>query len=104
EMISKVSLSQSTWNQLPWKFEAGTPNIAGAIGLGAAVDYLFEIGIENVRKHEMELTSYAMKRLSEIPEVTIYGPYGHVIARSEATKQSKKRLPRSLNSLAMTND
>lgn len=74
EMISKVSLNKSTWNELPWKFEAGTPNIAGAIGLGAAVDYLAKIGMENVREHEIELTEYALKRLSEIPEVTIYGP------------------------------
>lgn len=73
EMISKVSLEKSSWNELPWKFEAGTPNIAGAIGLGAAVDYLWRIGMEDVRKHEMELTEYAIKQLSGIPEVTILG-------------------------------
>ncbi|MEK9146765.1 MAG: cysteine desulfurase [Patescibacteria group bacterium] len=74
EMISKVKFNQSTWNELPWKFEAGTPDVAAAIGLGAAVDYLSNIGMENIRKHEVELTEYALKRLSEIPEVTIYGP------------------------------
>ena len=74
EMISKVSMRDSTWNELPWKFEAGTPNIAGAIGLGAAVDYLNKIGMNNVRQHEIELVDYALKQLSKIPEVTIYGP------------------------------
>lgn len=74
EMISKVRFEKSSWNELPWKFEAGTPHIAGAIGLGAAVDYLQKIGMENVRKHEMELTEYAMEKLSEITGVTFYGP------------------------------
>lgn len=73
EMISKVSLAKTTWNELPWKFEAGTPDIAGAVGLGAACDYLTKIGIENVRKHEIEITKYAFSRLSKIPKVTIYG-------------------------------
>lgn len=74
EMISRVSLDKSTWNELPWKFEAGTPNIAGAVGLGAAVDYLRNIGMENVRQHEIELTRYAIDRLSKIEGVTIIGP------------------------------
>jgi len=74
EMISKVSLNKSTWNELPWKFEAGTPDIAGAVGLGAAVDCLNKIGMENVRKHEIELVDYAIKRLSKVDDVTIYGP------------------------------
>ncbi|MBI3282865.1 aminotransferase class V-fold PLP-dependent enzyme, partial [Candidatus Curtissbacteria bacterium] len=65
EMISKVSFNRTTWNELPWKFEAGTPDIAGAIGLGAAVDYLTKIGMENVREHEVELTKYAIGRLSK---------------------------------------
>lgn len=75
EMISKVSLEKTTWNELPWKFEAGTPDIAGAVGLGAAVDYLSKIGMENVRKHEIELTQYAIEKLLKIPEVTIYGTH-----------------------------
>lgn len=78
EMISKVSFDRSSWNELPWKFEAGTPNIAGAIGLGAAVDYLQEIGMEKVRAHEVELTRYALEKLSKITEVTIIGPKTHL--------------------------
>jgi cysteine desulfurase / selenocysteine lyase len=74
DMIRKVSLRQSTWNDLPWKFEAGTPAIAEAIGLGAAVDYLNELGMASVMEHEREITTYAMQQLKTIPEVTIYGP------------------------------
>ncbi|MEK7580786.1 MAG: cysteine desulfurase [Patescibacteria group bacterium] len=74
EMISKVSLEKSTWNELPWKFEAGTPDIAGAIGLGAAVDYLDKIGMDKVREHDVELTKYAIEKLSKIDGVIIYGP------------------------------
>jgi len=74
EMISKVELNKSTWNELPWKFEAGTPNIAGAVGLGAAVDYLNKIGIDKVREHDIELAGYATDKLSKIDAVTIYGP------------------------------
>lgn len=74
EMISKVSVRSSTWNELPWKFEAGTPDIAGAIGLGAAVNYLTKLGMENVRKHEIELTGYAIKRLSTIQDIRLFGP------------------------------
>ncbi len=91
DMISSVKVDQTTWAELPLKFEAGTPNIEGAIGLGAAVDYLRKLGMENVRCYEEELTKYALEKLSEIPEVTIYGPLNSVIARSETTKQSKKR-------------
>ncbi len=74
DMIRTVSLRQSTWNDLPWKFEAGTPAIAEAIGLGAAVDYLTALGMQNVVRHEQELTSYALQQLQEIPGLTIYGP------------------------------
>jgi len=74
EMIRKVGLRESTWNDLPWKFEAGTPAIAEAIGLGAAVDYLNELGMENVRWHEQEITTYAMTQLQAVPGLTIYGP------------------------------
>ncbi len=75
EMISKVSLEESTWNSIPHKFEAGTPNIAGAIGLGAAIDYLESIGMEAIQAHEQELTRYCVERLrAELPGVTIYGP------------------------------
>lgn len=74
DMIRTVSLRQSTWNDLPWKFEAGTPAIAEAIGLGAAVDYLNALGMQNVVRHEQEVTGYAMQQLQEIPGLTIYGP------------------------------
>src|SRR5438270_3459907 len=67
DMIRTVGLRQSTWNDLPWKFEAGTPAIAEAIGLGAAVDYLKALGMENVLQHEQELTHYAMEQLQTIP-------------------------------------
>jgi cysteine desulfurase/selenocysteine lyase len=80
EMIKEVAYSQSqgqcniSWNELPWKFEAGTPNIGGAIGLGAAVKYLEELGIDNVLSHEKELTKYAVERMKEYSKVTVYGP------------------------------
>ncbi len=74
DMIRKVGLQESTWNDLPWKFEAGTPSIAEAIGLGAAVDYLLAIGMENVLHHEQQITRYAMEQLQTVPGLTIYGP------------------------------
>jgi cysteine desulfurase / selenocysteine lyase len=74
DMIRKVGLRESTWNDLPWKFEAGTPAIAEAIGLGVAVDYLNELGMENVLQHEREITAYAMQQLQSVPGLTIYGP------------------------------
>ncbi|MFI8708803.1 cysteine desulfurase SufS [Bacillus sp. NPDC077411] len=74
EMIDFVDLQESTWKELPWKFEAGTPIIANAIGLGAAIDFLEEIGLDHIEKHEHELAQYALERLSEVEGVTIYGP------------------------------
>jgi cysteine desulfurase / selenocysteine lyase len=74
EMIDVVELYEATWKETPWKFEGGTPIIAGAIGMGAAVDYLQKIGMENIRQHDREITSYALTRLREIPELDIYGP------------------------------
>src|SRR6266851_5410231 len=74
EMIRTVGLRESTWNDLPWKFEAGTPAIAEAIGLGAAVDYLNAIGMDNARQHEQAITTYAMEQLQQVPGLTIYGP------------------------------
>jgi cysteine desulfurase/selenocysteine lyase len=74
DMIARVTLDGSTWNDLPYKFEAGTPIIAGAIGLGYAVDYLRELGMERIHTHEQILTAYALERLAEVPEVTVYGP------------------------------
>ncbi|KUP05141.1 cysteine desulfurase [Bacillus coahuilensis p1.1.43] len=74
EMIDFVGLQESTWKELPWKFEGGTPIIAGAIGLGAAIDFLEEIGLEHIEKHEHKLAAYALDRMSQIEGMTIYGP------------------------------
>jgi cysteine desulfurase/selenocysteine lyase len=74
EMIEEVRENTSIFKHAPHKFEAGTPDIAGVIGLGAAVDYLSALGMANVRRHEEEIVSYAMKRLGEIPGLTMYGP------------------------------
>ena len=73
EMIRTVSLSQSTWNDVPWKFEAGTPNIAQAIGLGAAIDYLNELGLDQIHDHGQKLKEYALNRLGEINGLKVYG-------------------------------
>ncbi len=74
DMIATVKLSGSTWNDLPYKFEAGTPAIAEAIGLGYAVDYLSAMGMDKIQAHEQEITAYALDRLAEVPGVTVYGP------------------------------
>lgn len=74
EMIDFVDLQDSTWKELPWKFEGGTPIIAGAVGLGAAIDFLSEIGMDNIEKHEHEIANYALEQLSTVKGVTIYGP------------------------------
>jgi cysteine desulfurase/selenocysteine lyase len=74
EMILDVWIDHATWNEIPYKFEAGTPPIAQAIGLGAAIDYLNGIGMKAIRDHEVEITKYALASLSEVPEILIYGP------------------------------
>lgn len=74
EMINVVSRDESTWAALPHKFEAGTPNIAGAVGFGAAVDYLAGVGMDDIIAHEKALLAYALERLEEIPGMNIYGP------------------------------
>jgi len=73
DMIREVHKYETTWNDLPYKFEAGTPNIADVIGFGAAVDYLTKIGMDNVRQHEIELTKYAIEKFSKIKGLQIYG-------------------------------
>jgi cysteine desulfurase/selenocysteine lyase len=73
DMIREVHKYETTWNDLPYKFEAGTPNIADVIGLGAAIDYLSKIGMDNIRQHEIELTTYAMDKLSNVKGLHIYG-------------------------------
>jgi len=72
-MIHVVTLQSATWNDVPWKFEAGTPNAVGAIGYGAAIDYLTKLGMGNVIRHEQTLVAYALKKLRRIKGVTIYG-------------------------------
>jgi len=74
DMIKSVHLRESEWNDVPYKFEAGTPNMAQAIGLGVAVDYLSVLGMDNVHAHEREMAAYALERLAEVPNLRIYGP------------------------------
>ncbi|MCY8437036.1 cysteine desulfurase, partial [Bacillus haynesii] len=74
EMIDFVGLYESTWKELPWKFEAGTPIIAGAIGLGAAIDFLEDIGLDEILAHEHRLAAYALERFKELEGATVYGP------------------------------
>ena len=73
DMIREVHKYETTWNDLPYKFEAGTPNIADVIGFGAAIDYLTSIGMDKVREHEIELTKYALEKLSKVKGIKIYG-------------------------------
>ncbi|MBI4215890.1 MAG: cysteine desulfurase [Chloroflexi bacterium] len=75
EMAREVWLDRATWNDLPIRFEAGTPNIAGAIALGVAVDYLRNLGMERVREHEIQLTGYALVRFQELPNTEVFGPW-----------------------------
>jgi cysteine desulfurase/selenocysteine lyase len=74
EMIRDVTIEGSTWNDIPWRFEAGTPNVAEAVGLGAAVDFLEALGMDRVRAAEADLTAYALKRLGEVQGLRVYGP------------------------------
>ncbi|HEY2767437.1 MAG TPA: cysteine desulfurase [Solirubrobacteraceae bacterium] len=74
DMIASVSFDEATWNELPYKFEAGTPPIAEAVGLGAAVTYASDLGMEQVRAHELALTAYLLEHLSDVPGLRIVGP------------------------------
>ena len=74
EMVLQVTYESASWAGLPWKFEAGTPNIADSIGMGAAVDYLSSVGMDNVREHEKQITEYALDCFEEIEEVDVFGP------------------------------
>jgi len=79
EMIREVHLRRSDWNEIPWKFEAGTPDVAAAIGLGAAADYLADLGMDRVQEHERDLVEYALEVLPrEVPEIVLYGPPAEV--------------------------
>ncbi len=72
-MVGNVTLAKTTWGELPWKFEAGTPNIAGAVGLAAAIKYLQKLGMENIWKHEQELAAYALQCFKKQKDITLYG-------------------------------
>ncbi len=74
EMIRKVTAEETTWNDLPYKFEAGTPAFVEAYGMGIAIDYITEVGLEAIEQHEHELAAYTIERLTELPWVTVYGP------------------------------
>jgi cysteine desulfurase / selenocysteine lyase len=74
EMIDFVGLQESTWKELPWKFEGGTPIIAGAIGLGAAIDFLEDIGLDNIEAYEHKLAAYALDKMNKVEGMTIFGP------------------------------
>ncbi|NGZ75834.1 cysteine desulfurase [Saccharibacillus alkalitolerans] len=74
EMIDEVGLYESTWKDLPYRFEGGTPIIAGAVGLGAAIDFLSELGMDNIAEHEHRLAMYAMRRINEIDGLKVFGP------------------------------
>lgn len=79
EMINSVGKFDSTWSELPWKFEAGTQNVSGAIGLGKAIDYLNNLGMENIAEYEQGLVDYALPKLSAIRGLTVYGPQNSAI-------------------------
>ena len=74
DMVSQVWDDAATWNDLPWKFEAGTPNIADLIGLGTAIDYLESLGMDEVREHEMALTGYALEQFDRLHDIKVFGP------------------------------
>jgi cysteine desulfurase/selenocysteine lyase len=80
DMILKVSFAGTTWNELPYRFEAGTPNVAGAVGLGAAVDYLAAVGLERIGRYEASLLAYATERLAGVPGLRVYGTAPHKAA------------------------
>ena len=73
-MIKEVKFENTRFNDLPWKFEAGTMNIAEAIGLGAAIDYLNKVGMKNIERHEKSIVNHAYEKLNEMKEIEIYGP------------------------------
>jgi cysteine desulfurase/selenocysteine lyase len=75
-MIRRVGRTEASWDDLPWKFEAGTPAIAEAVGLGVAVDYLSAVGVDVLWAHEQALAAYSLERLAEVPGVRVIGPLG----------------------------
>jgi cysteine desulfurase/selenocysteine lyase len=77
EMIDFVTLEDATWKDVPYRFEGGTPNIAGAVGLAAAIDFLESVGLDEIERHDREITAYALERVQQIPGIRIYGPTAH---------------------------
>ncbi len=77
DMIKEVHVAETTWNDIPWKFEAGTPNIADVIAFGKALEYFNDIGIENISRHEQHLLAYAREKLAMLPGIIFYGPQNH---------------------------
>jgi len=102
EMIREVHLDRATWNDVPWKFEAGTPNIAGVVGLGAAIDYLKELGLPRLAAHERGLTAYAMEKIQEIGGFTIFGPETVEKRAGVVTFDDKKVHPHDLSTILDT--
>ena len=96
EMIDFVEKYQSTWTDIPWKFEAGTQNVAGAIGLGKAIDYLTEIGMQNISEYEKHLVEYALPKLLDIPGITVYGPHDPTVHNAVISFNLKNLHPHDL--------
>mgnify|MGYP001616112548 CR=1 FL=1 len=99
DMIKEVHLDRAEWNDLPWKFEAGTPNIAGAIGLGYAIDYINKIEYKNIEDYEKNLTKYALEKLSNIKGIEIYGPKNYMERGSIITFNIKGVHPHDVASI-----
>ena len=85
----RAERERSTWNDLPFKFEAGTSAATEAVGLGAAVEYLAALGMQNVRAHERELTAYALERLPEVDGITLFGPRTSIAAAGSSRSRSR---------------
>ncbi len=105
EMIREVHLRRSDFNEIPWKFEAGTPAVGDAIGLGVAVDYLTALGMEAVREHERDLVAYALERLpAKVPDIELYGPMDPALrgasSRSTCRASTRTTSPRSWTATA----
>jgi cysteine desulfurase/selenocysteine lyase len=90
EMIGTVSFEHTTFNQLPYKFEAGTPNYVGATGLAAALEYVEKIGMENIASYEAELTHYALSQMSQIPDIRIFGPTPSTLNAQQSTVNDQR--------------
>ncbi len=102
EMIREVHMDRATFNDVPWKFEAGTPNIAGVIAFGAAIDYLVDLGMKRLHEHETRLTVYARERLAEIEGLTLFGPRDPIHGGGVVTFWDKDVHPHDLSTILDT--